>query len=121
METVLTNARLILDDGVVAGTLTVRDGRIAAVEVMLNNDAVANMIRKGKAYQIPSAITTGRDVGMQSMDNELARLTRAGIVESEEAFMKAFDKAAFETMISGERSEASDHHDAAEDPRREPG
>ena len=30
METVLTNARLILDDGVVAGTLTVRDGRIVA-------------------------------------------------------------------------------------------
>lgn len=32
METVLTNARLILDDGVVTGTLTVRDGRIAAVD-----------------------------------------------------------------------------------------
>jgi twitching motility protein PilT len=73
-------------------------GRALAVEVMINNDAVANMIRKGKSFQIPSVIATSRDSGMQSMDSELGRLVREGVVDADEAFMKANDKKAFEGL-----------------------
>jgi twitching motility protein PilT len=77
-------------------------GRVLAVEVMINNDAVANMIRKGKAFQIPSVIATSRDAGMQSMDSELARLVREGHVDADEAYMKSNDKKAFEGLAGGE-------------------
>lgn len=70
-------------------------GRALSVEVMLNTDAVANLIRQGKTFQLPSLITTGRDVGMQSMDGDLKRLVRAGIVAPEEAYMKANNKKDF--------------------------
>jgi twitching motility protein PilT len=76
-------------------------GRTLAVEIMLNNDAIANLIRKGKTFQIPSVIATGRESGMQSMDSDLERLYRAGLVGAEEAYMKAANKKNFELVISG--------------------
>ncbi len=45
--------------------------RTVAVEVLLVNDAVANLIRKDKCFQIPTVIATGRDKSMQLMDQEL--------------------------------------------------
>jgi twitching motility protein PilT len=75
-------------------------GRALAVEVMLNNDAVSNLIRKSKTFQIPSVIATSRDAGMQSMDSELVRLVKEGKVSAEEGYMKAFDKKAFESAIA---------------------
>ncbi len=75
-------------------------GRTLAVEVMINNDAISNMIRKGKTFQIPTVIQSGRDVGMQSMDSELVRLVKAGIVSTEEAYAKANDKKSFETAVN---------------------
>jgi twitching motility protein PilT len=75
-------------------------GRAIAVEVMLNNDAISNMIRKGKAFQIPQVIQSSREVGMQSMDSELVRLVKAGIVTQEEAYGKASDKKAFEAAVA---------------------
>jgi twitching motility protein PilT len=74
-------------------------GRVLAAEVMLNNDAVSNLIRKGKTFQIPSAITTGREMGMQSMDLELLRLLGLGKIYAEEAYMKAVDKSLFEAAV----------------------
>ncbi len=76
-------------------------GRAIAVEIMLNNDAVSNMIRKGKCFQIPSVIATSREQGMQSMDSDLARLVKEGQVHLEEAYMKAIDKKAFDALVSG--------------------
>ena len=76
-------------------------GRVLAVEVMLNNDAVANLIRKGKTFQIPSVIATQREQGMQSMDADLERVYKAGLVSAEEAYMKAANKKNFELVIAG--------------------
>jgi twitching motility protein PilT len=76
-------------------------GRVLAVEIMVNNEAVANLIRKGKTFQIPSVIATSRDAGMQSMDSDLERLYRAGLVGAEEAYMKAASKKNFELVIAG--------------------
>jgi len=75
-------------------------GRTLAVEIMLNNDAVSNLIRKSKTFQIPSVITTSREAGMQSMDSELIRLVKEGKVDHEEAYMKALDKNAFEGALA---------------------
>ena len=71
-------------------------GRVLAAEVLLNNDAVANLIRKGKAYQIQSVVATAREQGMQAMDTELRRLVREGVISSEEAYMRAASKKDFE-------------------------
>ncbi len=78
-----------------------RDGRVLAAEVMVNNDAIANMIRKSKTFQIPQVIATSRSAGMQGMDAELARLVRDGVVAFDEAYLKATDKKAFETLARG--------------------
>ena len=77
------------------------EGRAVACEVMLNNDAVANLIRKGKTYQIPSVVATARDQGMQSMDGELMRMYKDGVITLEEAFMKATSKKEFEDVMAG--------------------
>jgi twitching motility protein PilT len=76
-------------------------GRVLAVEVMVNNEAIANLIRKGKTFQIPSVIATQREASMQSMDSDLERLYRAGLVSAEEAYMKAANKKNFEIVIAG--------------------
>ena len=75
-------------------------GRTIAVEVMVNNDAISNMIRKGKAFQIPQVIQSSKDIGMQSMDAELVRLVKSGVVTQEEAYAKANDKKAFESAVA---------------------
>ena len=71
-------------------------GRVLAAEVLLNNDAVANLIRKGKAHQIQSVVATAREQGMQAMDTELRRLVREDVITSEEAYMRAASKKDFE-------------------------
>jgi len=75
-------------------------GRVVAAEVLLNTGAVANLIRSGKTYQIPSVVATSRDIGMQSMDTELLRLYRAGIIGAEDVYMKANSKKEVEDLMS---------------------
>lgn len=50
------------------------DGRIAAFEVMVANSAIRNLIREEKTHQIDTAIQTGRQIGMQTMDKSLLEL-----------------------------------------------
>jgi twitching motility protein PilT len=71
-------------------------GRVLAVELMLNNEAIANLIRKGKTFQVPSVIQTAREAGMQLMDQELLRLLREGKISREEAYVRAVGKKDFE-------------------------
>ena len=71
-------------------------GRVLAAEVLINNDAVAHLLRKGKAYQIPAVVATAREAGMQAMDVELRRLVREGVISVEEAYMRATSKKDFE-------------------------
>ncbi len=75
-------------------------GRALACEVMVNSDAVANLIRQGKCYQLPSIIATSKEQGMQLMDNELLRLYQDGAIGSETAYLKARNKKDFETLIA---------------------
>jgi len=59
-------------------------GRVAAVEIMISNLAIQNLIREGKTYQIESVIQTGKNVGMQSMGEAMQRLVESGLIEPEE-------------------------------------
>lgn len=64
-------------------------GRIAAFEVMIATDAVRNLIREAKTEQIPTYLQTGRQFGMQTMDQALQDLVRTGAVTLEEAVLRA--------------------------------
>jgi twitching motility protein PilT len=74
-------------------------GRILALEILLNNEAVASLIRKAKAYQIPSLIATSREQGMRLMDHDLARLVREKKVSLEEAMLKARNRKDVEQLL----------------------
>lgn len=88
--------------GVLSQTLVRRKdnrGRIAAHEVLVCTGAVRNMIRENKSYQIGSIIQTGSKLKMQSLDQSLARLVQRGLVEREDARVKAKDPMEFERLI----------------------
>jgi hypothetical protein len=87
--------------GVVAQTLCKRKsgGRVAALEILLVTPAVASNIREGKTHYIDSAMQTGRNLGMQRMDDTLLKLVTDGLISAEEAYLKALDKEAFEKRL----------------------
>jgi len=58
-------------------------GRIAALEIMIGTSAVRNLIRENKIAQIPSSIQTGRQYGMQTMDQALIELYQKDLVTKE--------------------------------------
>ena len=75
-------------------------GRRAVMEILVVNAAVGQMVREGKAFQIPGAIGTGRRAGMQLMDQALLSLVRSGDIDPDEAFLKASDKRDFVKFLS---------------------
>jgi twitching motility protein PilT len=87
--------------GVVAQALCPRigGGRVAALEILVNTPAVANLIREGKTHQIPSAIQTGGQHGMVLMNARLAELVRSGAVRAEEALQRAHDPAGLAGLL----------------------
>ncbi|MCJ7788736.1 MAG: type IV pilus twitching motility protein PilT [Candidatus Atribacteria bacterium] len=84
--------------GVIAQTLLPtldEKGRVPAIEVMIANPAIRNLIREGKVYQIPSTIQTSKKEGMQSLDQSLKDLVMEGKISIEEAIKSALDKKTF--------------------------
>jgi twitching motility protein PilT len=75
-------------------------GRIPAVELMLANSAIRNLTREGKTHQMANAIQTGRGAGMQSMDQALSDLVRAGRIRLEDAKALAGDPQTFNSLLS---------------------
>ncbi len=82
---------------VIAQTLMKRigGGRIAAHEIMLATPAIRNLIREDKIAQMYSAIQTGQNVGMHTLDQYLEGLVARGIVARHEAVKKAVDRKLF--------------------------
>jgi len=70
-------------------------GRRAVNEILIQTRAVSNYIREGKTNQLTQVIMSGRALGMQLMDDAIDNLLREGIVDGEEAYMKALDKDRF--------------------------
>ncbi len=74
-------------------------GRVAALEILLNNAAASNLIREGKNDQLDNVMQGGGLQGMQTMDSALRRLVEANEITGEDAFLKAHNKAEFEHMV----------------------
>jgi twitching motility protein PilT len=103
--------------GVVCQTLVKHSsgtGRVVATEVMITTSAVANLIREGKTYQIPTAIQAGRGLGMHSMDQHLAELVNSGHITHKAALEKVHDVETFQRMVHRKES-ATDAMGAAQE------
>ncbi len=74
--------------------LKTKDGssRVAAHEIMVGTPAIRNLIREGKVAQMYSAIQTGAQLGMQTLDQNLQELVKRNVVSKEEARNKASNK-----------------------------
>ncbi|MDH4172478.1 MAG: type IV pilus twitching motility protein PilT [Betaproteobacteria bacterium] len=70
-------------------------GRVAAHEIMIGTPAIRNLIRENKIAQMYSAIQTGAQIGMQTLDQTLQDLVRRNVVSMGEARAKASNKDAF--------------------------
>ncbi len=70
-------------------------GRIAAHEILITNPAIRNLIREDKVPQIYSAIQTGRNVGMQTLDQCLQELVSKRLIDAADARAKAKNKDTF--------------------------
>lgn len=66
-------------------------GRIAAIELLICNDAIRNVIREGKTHQIPSMMQTGITQGMLPMDYSLSQLVKQRKITSHDAMMNCSD------------------------------
>ncbi|CAG0971437.1 Twitching mobility protein [Methylophilaceae bacterium] len=70
-------------------------GRVAAHEIMIGTPAIRNLIRENKIAQMYSAIQTGQNVGMQTLDQNLKELVQRNIISIGEARGKASNKETF--------------------------
>ena len=82
---------------VIAQTLMKKKGggRVAAHEIMVGTPAIRNLIRENKIAQMYSAIQTGQNVGMQTLDQCLLELVQKGQVSAQDAKRKAVNKEIF--------------------------
>jgi twitching motility protein PilT len=73
-------------------------GRVAALEILINTSACANLIRQGKLEQLENVMQSSGREGMCTMDGSLKRLYDEGTISGEEAYLNAFDKSKFEQL-----------------------
>ncbi len=87
--------------GVIAQVLLKKrgGGRIPAREILLTNDAVSNLIREGKTFQLPSIIQTNKRVGMVTLNDSLIQAVDDNLVDPEEAYGKSVDKSGFDLLL----------------------
>jgi twitching motility protein PilT len=78
------------------------DGRTrkAVVEIMLNTPAISNLILTRKVFQIPSVIQTGKDIGMQLLDQALLEALRRKEIDPDDAYLHAIDKKPFQQYVT---------------------
>ena len=74
-------------------------GRVAAVEIMLANPPVKNLIREGKIYQLPNVIRTHREIGMISLDEALVNLYLKQVITGEVLLAFCNDRQEVEKLI----------------------
>jgi twitching motility protein PilT len=77
----------------------VSGGLVPAYELLINNSAVANLIRERRTHEIPMVIETSSESGMIDMNRSLAELVRKGEIAAEKAYLHSFNPRALERMI----------------------
>ncbi|HSR89781.1 MAG TPA: type IV pilus twitching motility protein PilT [Gemmatimonadales bacterium] len=95
--------------GVIAQVLCpkIGGGRVAAKEVLLSIPAIANLIREGKTFQIPSIMQTNRKAGMVTLNDALIELVEKKAVEAKDAYAKSADKTGFAAALKAKRLDTS--------------
>jgi len=73
-----------------------KQGRVAALEVLVNTSAAANLIRQGKLDQLENVMQAGGQFGMRTMDTAIQQLLDSRQITGQEAYKKAINKAKFE-------------------------
>jgi twitching motility protein PilT len=91
---------------------------VAAYEVLLATPAVANLVREGKVFQIPSIMQTARGRGMMLLDESLLTLVREGQVTPEDAYRKANEKNEFLNRLRAADIEVAGEEERLEEPPR---
>jgi twitching motility protein PilT len=76
-------------------------GRVLAMEILLRTTALANLIREGNTYRIPSLMQTGRKFGMMLMDDHIISLYQKGLVDPKHALEKVIDREHFLSLLGG--------------------
>ncbi len=71
-------------------------GRVAALEILVNTPAVANLIRQGKIDQLDNTMQSGASLGMRTMDMAIQQLLDSRVISGRDAFRKAINKQRFE-------------------------
>jgi twitching motility protein PilT len=90
-------------EGIISQQLIPRadgSGMAAALEIMLANNAIRNLIREGKTHQIQNVIETNLKAGMKTLDYSLSELVLKGIVTAEDAIIRSVDHEMLERYIS---------------------
>ena len=77
-----------------------KKGRVVALEILVANPAVRNLIREAKTHQIPSMIQTGKKFGMILLDDYIMELFQKRQVSAEEAYAKANEKSRFRPLLN---------------------
>jgi len=87
--------------GVVSQQLITRKGapgRVAALELLINTPAAANLIRQGKIDQLESTMQASSAAGMRTMDSAIEQLLEQGVISGRSAYEKAISKQKFEHL-----------------------
>lgn len=75
-----------------------KSGRVAALEILVNNSAASNLIRQGKLDQLENTMQSGAQAGMRTMDSSIQALFEQRVVTGREAYKKAINKGKFEAV-----------------------
>ena len=74
-------------------------GRVPAFELLINNNAVSNLIREGRTHEIENVIETGAEQGMIDMNRSLVELIRMGTISMENAYAYSFNPKGLERLV----------------------
>jgi len=101
-QQVRTQLSAILQGIVCQQLIKSSDGKmvVPAMEVLVVNDAIRNLIREGKNHQIDTVLQTNIKNGMMPMDYSLAQLAKSKIITSEEAYVRCVDPEIFKRYMT---------------------
>ena len=77
-------------------------GMVPCTEILLCTSAVRNCIRENRIYEIPNIIETSRKLGMHNMDNSIADMALAGVIDREDAIVRSSNPAKMEKLLNAQ-------------------
>ena len=96
--------------GVISQTLckTKDNKRALAAEILVNNNAIANLVREAKSSQVYSQLQVGAKYGMQTLEQALAKCVLKGLITKEEAFYKCNRPNVLQGLLDSEENNESE-------------